>query len=123
MAEAYDEVVKSMNVVGSIAHQPIVNTQLYLDQFFVLAQNTELVSVEGNPSSISTRLSSNHLRIDLEFITNEDPFVRREEDGIVYTRYDYNRSVAQDGYTCLLQTFLHHDISIFVKNNTVEILK
>jgi hypothetical protein len=111
LEEAYNEVLKSLNVVGNINHQPIVNSELYEAQMFVLAQNVELVSVQGNASSVSTRMNNNNIRIDLEITPEVDPFIL------------YNRTVAQANYKCLLQVFLHHDISIFVRNNAIEIIK
>jgi hypothetical protein len=111
MVEAYNEVLKSLNVVGNINHQPIVNTELYENLMFVLAQNIELVSVQGNASSVSTIMNNNNIRIDLELAPTVDKFIL------------YNRTLAQNDYKCLLQCYLHHDISIFVRNNAIEIIK
>jgi hypothetical protein len=111
LTEAYNEVLKSLNVVGNINHQPIVNTELYKNQMFVLAQNVELVSVQGNASSVSTRMNNNNIRIDIELNPAVDPFIL------------YNRTAEQANYKLLMQVFLHHDISIFVRNNAIEIIK
>jgi hypothetical protein len=109
--EAYVEVLKSLNVCSSVSHHPVVNDELYRNLCFAIGQNVELVSVEATPSQISTKINGNNIRIDVELSLITDPFIL------------YNRTAAQVGYKPLLQAYLHHDVSIFVRNNTIEIIK